>query len=183
MKPEEAIKKHTKLIYKFARQHKTTSLDIEDLVIEGQLGLLRALKTFDKDKGVTFTTYAGHWIQFYIKRAIQDTDRLVRIPVHMYGKGYELPKQDFIEESEVLDLEGASSPESELIIKQIRGVVHDSISSLDDRSSKIIELRFGLKGNEVHTLKQTAKVLGLSTERIRTIQNEAISKLKSRINN
>lgn len=65
-----------------AKQFRTQRLDFEDLVQEGQKGLIRAVEMFDPDLGYKFSTYATWWIKQSIHRAIDDTGNTIRIPVH-----------------------------------------------------------------------------------------------------
>lgn len=63
-----------------------TSLDFNDLVQEGNLGLIRAIQDYDPDLGYAFSTYATHWIREYIGRCIANNGNTIRIPVHMIEK-------------------------------------------------------------------------------------------------
>lgn len=68
--------------YKFSAQ--TTLLDVEDLIQEGMIGLLRAIELFRLDFGGRLSTYATHWIRQAISRAIADQDRMIRLPVYLH---------------------------------------------------------------------------------------------------
>ena len=71
---------NTKLVMFIANQYKSTFLDFEDLVQEGQTGLLKAVDKFDHQLGFQFSTYAGYWIRQAISRSLSRGERLVRIP-------------------------------------------------------------------------------------------------------
>lgn len=69
-----------KLVLFIANQYKASFLDFEDLVQEGQTGLLKAVDRFDHQLGFQFSTYAGYWIRQAISRSLSRCERVVRIP-------------------------------------------------------------------------------------------------------
>lgn len=71
-----------KIAFKYTRISK--SLTDDDLINEGNLGLLKAIERYDVSKGYEFSTYATYWIRQTITRAIADKDTIIRIPVHAY---------------------------------------------------------------------------------------------------
>ena len=70
----------------------TKSLSLEDLIMEGNIGLMKAYEKYDLSKGYKFSTYAIWWIKQNIVRAIYDTDSAIRIPVHLQEKYYKFIK-------------------------------------------------------------------------------------------
>lgn len=79
---DEFISRNLKLVHWVARSFCYTSLEYEDLVQEGCKGLMTAVDMFDPNLGYKFSTYATWWIRQAIRRAIDDTALLIRIPVH-----------------------------------------------------------------------------------------------------
>jgi RNA polymerase primary sigma factor len=73
-----------KLVYFIARKYRYSTLPIDDLIQEGNLGLLRAVEKYDWRRGFKFSTYATWWIRQAISRSIGDTSRLIRVPVHFH---------------------------------------------------------------------------------------------------
>lgn len=75
------------LVYKIASKYsKNTSIDKDDLVQEGCIGMLKAIEKFDVESGFSFSTYATWWIRQSITRCISNSEYNIRIPVHMYEK-------------------------------------------------------------------------------------------------
>lgn len=81
---DRLVEANLRLVVMAARQYNLhTSLSFEDLVQEGNLGLMRAVDTFDVTKGFRFSTYAMYWIKQAISRAMLNNGRTIRIPIHM----------------------------------------------------------------------------------------------------
>jgi RNA polymerase primary sigma factor len=82
---EHLVKANLRLVVSIARQYAGKGLPLEDLVSEGNMGLLRAAEGFDPDAGTRFATYATYWIRQSIRRALNRTGNAVRLPDYMWA--------------------------------------------------------------------------------------------------
>jgi RNA polymerase primary sigma factor len=78
------VRANLRLVVHVARSYLHRGLGLEDLVAEGNLGLLRAVEGFDRGVGVRFGTYARHWVKQSIRRALMNQGQLVRLPAYMH---------------------------------------------------------------------------------------------------
>ncbi len=217
------ISAHQGFVFKIAREYIHLGIPLEDLVNEGNIGLLHAARRFDHLRGTRFLTYASAWIRKYILGSIQRYARLVRLPPYslrrlrrflheeqalaqklgrspsheevaagsdLRGREIEsLQKCRYVEvpidvvhpDSETgytrpLPDPNALNPEEDLLRGEAYRLVHGALSRLSPKERTVMIGRYGLSDGRVRTLKEVAKHLGLSRERVRQI--EAIARRK-----
>lgn len=165
------IERNLRLVIKVARKYTGQGISFQDLIQEGNLGLIKAVDKFDVTKGYKFSTYATCWIRQSIQRSLGDKSRNIRLPVHLYEKvkKYELLKKE-------LSLKFNREPTFEELSKKMR-VSIDTIYKYERLEHDTISLNMivGDKDSELEDF------VSLSTE---SIDNQFIEKnLKDVIEN
>ncbi|RTL47519.1 MAG: sigma-70 family RNA polymerase sigma factor, partial [Rhodocyclaceae bacterium] len=80
---QRMIESNLRLVVSIARHYQNRGVPLDDLIEEGNLGLIHALEKFDPERGFRFSTYATWWIRQNIERAIMNQCRTIRLPVHV----------------------------------------------------------------------------------------------------
>jgi len=158
---DEAMERHTKLIHAFIQRQGGGDIVYEEALQAGRIGLWRAVKGYDPSRGFAFSTYAWVAIQRAIHQAVEAEWSPPTIGMEaLSDQGY------------LLDLD------EEMDQALIREALHDLVAHLAPRLKWIIEGRYGLTGKRVYGLKELGAELGLSAERVRQLQEEALAWLR-----
>jgi RNA polymerase primary sigma factor len=226
---DRMVRANLRLVVNIARGYTGKGLALQDLIEEGNLGLLRAVEGFDPVMGTRFSTYASYWIKQSIKRALVNTAKTIRIPAYMVeliakwrrannkltdelgrpptpeeiAKLLGLPKKklNIIKKAirvynsapqsdqgeqgwsieEMLMDNRAKTPDNEMVESDDLKHVMILLEKMDKREATVLRMRFGLDDVEPKTLKEIGESLGLTRERVRQIESEALAKLNQEL--
>ena len=232
-KVDALIEDNLRLVLKIANDFIGRGLEWDDLVAEGNRGLITAAQRFDASVGAKFSTYSAWWIKQAIKQAIADQVTTVRVPigtrlnsgrirrtVHDLTEklGREPSDEEVAAESKLplvtvrrlrgnrqVDMQSlnaivagddssdgtelqnliadddSDSPDKVLIRLEEVEQLLKLLDELPERERRILRMRFGLDGEVVRTLDEVGSELHCSNERVRQIQNRALTKLQKKM--
>ena len=228
---EQAYEKFTKcnlrLVVSIAKKYYcNTTMSFEDLIQEGNIGLITAIMKFDTEAGCKFSTCATPWIKQAINRALIKQPRTIRLPAHKdqllkkirrfineysllnekepsvdeIAQNLEVSKTDILElfpyinecasldaalESdertsfgEMIEDHSALSPDYNIIQNDNLNIILSVLDTLSEQEKQILILRFGLCGNEAHTLEEIGEKFDLTKARIQQVEMKALRKLR-----
>jgi len=174
------IERNLRLVVYIARRYDQTNTNIEDLISIGSIGLIKAVETFNLDKGIKLATYASRCIENEILMHLRKTNRMKSEvsfdePLNSDSDGNELLLSDILGTSEDLIIEDVEK-------KLERQHVFEAINLLGNREKYIMQCRFGLNGREEMTQKEVADHLGISQSYISRLEKKIILDLKEVLN-
>ena len=173
------IQHNLRLVVYIAKKFDNTSVEPDDLISIGTIGLIKAINSFKPDKNIKLATYASRCIENEILMYLRRTSRL-RTEI-----SFDEPLNTDFDGNELLlsDVLGtpADSVYGELEGKAERELLIAALDRLTDRERKIMYLRFGLHGGDEMTQKEVADLLGISQSYISRLEKKIISRLKKEI--
>ncbi len=223
---EHLITANSRLVISVAKKYMGRGVPFQDLIQEGNIGLIRAAKKFDYRRGHKFSTYATWWIRQAVTRAIADQGRTIRVPVHMgdqinkllrvqHQLTQRLGRDPSVEElAEALDVppkkvenmiqvarrplsletptddeedsvlgdfiqdREAPAPDDSATYNLLKEHLDEVLGSLPPREVRILQLRYGLLDGQAYTLEEVGRKMGVTRERVRQIEAQALSRLR-----
>lgn len=196
------IQSNLKFVVDIAKEFQFNGLDINDLINDGNEGLIKAALRFDHTKGFRFISYAIWWIRQSIIQSLNDNSRIVRLPVNVIndilsdkrtfsdGSDSKLNISDYcLTDKPVFFSDLESDDLSNILIKDndsgfddtrdlVLDELHRVLGVLPERERDIIKLYYGFDDEHPMTLEKIAEKYDLTKERVRQIKDSSIKKLR-----
>ena len=203
---QELLQGNLRFVITVAKQYQNQGLPLGDLIAEGNLGLMKAIKNFDWTKKLRFISYAVWWIKQSIIQSLNENSRTIRLPVNVVQEMHRAKKEaqktnkeldeKFTTLPKVIDLDMNINEEGDTLVDLIENVnavqpdegfntadllkqkMIEIMDVLDDREKSIIMDYFGMTGVP-RTLEDIGTDFSLTKERVRQIKEKALRKLRN----
>ena len=174
------IERNLRLVAHIVKKYGSCGNDSDDLISIGTIGLIKAISTFNMDKGTRLATYAARCIENEILMQIRATKKIqnevsLQDPIGVDKEGNEITLLDLIgnDSESVVD-------EVELKM-QVKKLYSKMKATLKNREKVVLELRYGLQNGTSKTQREIAKMLGISRSYVSRIEKKAIKKLSKEL--
>lgn len=183
------VEANLKFVVVIARQYKGNGLEMEDLVSEGNIGLMKAASRFDGEKGVRFVNFAAGHVRRQIEKAIAQQAGLYQVPKDAQGdpSAHQQSKALSVDAPighranmsllSVLVNPDAPMADERVHSEAIENAIEFALLSLNQRESQVVNAYFGIM-QEHETMAEIAEDMGVKRERVRQIRDKAIRKLR-----
>lgn len=190
---EKLTKANLKFVVSLAHHYKNQGLGEDDLVSEGNIGMMHAAQKFDGTKGIRFVSYAAPYIRKAMEEAIKEQTALYKLPKDEKSK-FERKRTHAISIDQpisvgssnnftlqhVLENEDAPQADEHLNKELLNFEIQKGLNELNEREKRIIIAIYGLNGTH-YTMAEIAENMGLKRERVRQIRNKALRKLHKKM--
>lgn len=192
---QRLISTNLRFVIMVARRYRACGVPLEDLVNEGNIGLIRAAGRFDPERGIRFVSYAVHWIRQAIQKAINENGGVIRVPRSRPSEHTRLAAQaarrvvsldspvagaeDADPLVSFLEDRGTPKPDEALLDASMKADVGSVLAGLSGRDASVLRDRFGFDGRERTSLAEIGVKHGLSKERVRQIEKRALRRIRA----
>jgi RNA polymerase sporulation-specific sigma factor len=171
------IERNLRLVAHIAKKFDNFNIDIEDLISIGSIGLIKAIKTFDRTKKTRLGTYAAKCIENEILMYIRTLKKMKK-EVFLYE-----PIDSDSEGNEIRLIDIIGINEGDVVADEVEGIIEqdklrEKVKKLSGRERKIVEMRYGLYDGIRRTQREISKALGISRSYVSRIEKRALSKLQ-----
>ena len=175
------IEANLRFVIVIARQYQGRGLSMEDLVSEGNMGLMKAARKYDASRGLRFVNYAVVFIRQQIEKALVKESAEQRVESTHDGqtRSVDAPLGSKANVSLLSVLVNANSPEADQRVysADLENAVEHALQTLNERETAVINAYFGI-GQERMTMAEIGELLNLKRERVRQIRDLAVRRMK-----
>jgi RNA polymerase primary sigma factor len=186
---DRMVRANLRLVVNLARGYTGRGLPLEDLIAEGNMGLLRAVEGYDAGMSTRFSTYAAYWIKQSMRRALHMSARTVRLPAYVIGlvgewrraaAAFQEKHDRVAEDSELAELLGLSQKQVRVVKKALRAYVANSLGEQEDGSDISADTLADTRITQPDDKLSGTEELGLALDGIHLLDNRAAEVLRMR---
>ena len=171
------IEHNLRLVAHVVKKYQGTGEDTDDLISIGTIGLIKAVNTFDVDKGSRLATYAARCVENEIlmllragKKRAKEVSLFEPIGTDKDGETVSLV--------DVIEMENPKTIDQLILDQDIKELYQAFDQKLTENEKQVISMRYGLFKGKEHTQREVAGVLGISRSYVSRIEKKAIGKLR-----
>ncbi len=175
---EILINRNMRLVAHVIKKYQSPDYEMEDLLSVGTIGLIKAVNTFDPNKGSRLATYAAKCVENEILMLFRAGKKFSR-EISIYDPIGTDKDGETVSLLDILEAEGKEALEQVILKQDIRMLYEAYEQNLKDTEKTVIRMRYGLFGSREHTQREIADEMGISRSYVSRIEKRAIEKLKA----